>query len=67
MKKVLLLAVVGGFLSLTSCKKDYTCTTSFTFNGETTTTETPYNGLKKSEASAQKTVCTLAGGTWATK
>lgn len=58
MKKVLLAVAVVAFFA--SCKKDYTCTcvdTSGVLPLEPTTT-TDYNGLKKSEADAQKTVCT---------
>ena len=71
MKKVLLAVTVVAFFA--SCKKDYTCTCVDT-SGELPllpTTTVPYNGLKKSEADAAKTACTLTNGlsyytcTWA--
>ena len=63
MKKVLLFAVVGGFLALTSCKKDYTCTINLL--GVESVVE--YNDLNKSEADDAKAACEAATGTWATK
>lgn len=56
-------AVVLGAVSLTSCKKDYTCTIDFF--GEDIVTE--YNGLSSSEADDVEATCTGVGGTWATK
>jgi hypothetical protein len=63
MKKVLLFAVVLGAVSLTSCKKDYTC--SWTYAGTTTVTDSP--GLSSSEADDAEAVCNNNSGTWETK
>ncbi len=46
MKKVMMIAIVGGAFALTSCKKDYTC--SCTIAGQTTSTE--WKDIKKSDA-----------------
>jgi hypothetical protein len=61
MKKVLGVAAfaVLGVVALSSCKKDYTCTVSGVV--------LEYNDFDKTQADAQKTACTLAGGTWSSK
>jgi hypothetical protein len=64
MKKILIAAVVlVGTASMTSCKKDYTCT--YDLLGTETVIE--YNGLDKDEADAAESACTILAGTWATK
>ena len=53
MKKLLLVAMIFGGLALTSCKKDYVCTTtvpSFFPGMAPSVTETPFNDLNKSDA-----------------
>ena len=60
MKKVLLAVAVVAFFA--SCKKDYVCTCVDTFDVDPITTTTPYDGLKKSEAADQETVCESLNG-----
>jgi len=62
MKRLFILGLlVAGAATFTACKKDYTCTCSA--GGVSSSTE--YTGLSKSQASAQESLCTLAGCTWA--
>lgn len=46
MKKVLLFAVVLGAVTLTSCKKDYTCTCTTSGNGVNSSASTTINATK---------------------
>ncbi|HLV41715.1 MAG TPA: hypothetical protein VKY37_05510 [Brumimicrobium sp.] len=65
MKKVLFVGMVFGALALTSCKKDYKCTT--TVGGSEVVTN--YNDLTKGEAEDQKKECEsgLVKGSWSVK
>ncbi|WP_107039675.1 hypothetical protein [Brumimicrobium mesophilum] len=62
MKKVLFVGMVFGALALTSCKKDYKCTTEVAGveNVET------YKDLDKDEADEKKQECEtgIVSGTW---
>ncbi|WP_027419342.1 hypothetical protein [Crocinitomix catalasitica] len=61
MKKLLVFAVVvGGLATMTSCKKDYTCT----YDDGTVTT---YEKMGKTLAGTTETACQLGGGTWSSK
>ena len=62
MKKLLLVGLVFGALSLTSCKKSYTCEYP---DGSTSTMK--YDKIGKTQASLQKTNCEVGGGTWSKK
>jgi len=57
MKKIAPVAIIAliGALSLTSCKKEYTCSCSYTVNGTTQTSEVK-SGVKISKKDA-KTWC----------
>lgn len=73
MKKVLLAVAVVAFLA--SCKKDYTCDCVDTSGIEPLlpTTSVDFNGLSKSDADAQESVCTAGNNfsfytcTWSEK
>ena len=60
MKKVLLIAAVAG-LSMVSCKKDYTCTCTVTYNGQTETYTYQMKDVKKKDA---KSSCNTLGALW---
>lgn len=62
MKKVLFVGMVFGALALTSCKKDYKCTT--TVAGEENVER--YDNLTKDEAEEQEKECEsgLISGVW---
>lgn len=61
MKKLLFIAIAfAGVATMTSCKKDYTCTV----DGEEFST---CMSCGKTSASAFKSTCSLAGGTVTTK
>lgn len=62
MKKMLVVGMVFGALALTSCKKDYTCT-----YGENDIDPYTYTDLNKTQKTAAKSACELAGGTFAKK
>jgi hypothetical protein len=71
MKKLLFVAFVFGGLALTSCKKDYVCTTTIPEvipgMGETVS-EAPFNDLNKSDAEDAETTCESTGfGVWSEK
>lgn len=60
MKKVIFIGMtVIGLSAITSCKKDYVCSTI--------AGDVDYPGLKKDEAETAESACTLVGGTWSTK
>lgn len=61
MKKVLFILSLGGFMALTACKKNYTCTVNLL--GIESVIE--YNDLNKAEAKDGKASCEDASGTWA--
>lgn len=61
MKKIGLFVAVLGLVSLTACKKDYTC--NYSANGMTV----DYTKLNKPAAKTTKLACEMAGGTWAVK
>ena len=62
MKKITLLAIVACAFSLASCKKDYTCTCTYTPTGGTATTYTyEMKDVKKKDA---KSTCNSLGATW---
>lgn len=63
MKKLFVYGCVAVFASasLISCKKDYTCTFSDSNSNVT------YSKLSKTQATAAKSSCTMAGGTWSKK
>lgn len=63
MKKVIFLGLVAIGFSMTSCKKDYTCT--YDLLGVEQVQE--YNDLDKDAKSAAETQCSLLGGTFAEK
>ncbi len=44
------LASLGMLLGLTSCKKDWTCSCTFTYDGTSYTEEKVYPGTKRSDA-----------------
>ena len=50
MKKLLILAVIAGAFSLTSCKKDYTC--SCTITGSSTPIDYKWTKITKKDAKA---------------
>lgn len=50
MKKLLALGMLLGALSLTSCKKDYTCSCSYNNGMSDTTFTVMYESAKKSDA-----------------
>ncbi len=51
MKKVMLSLAVVGLFGLSSCKKDYTCTCTYTVDGDVVgTTEAKLEDSKKSDA-----------------
>ena len=60
MKKVLFVGLA--LLALTSCKKEYTCT--YTGGSTMTYSEKDYTSA---QMDALKSVCTMGGGTWASK
>jgi hypothetical protein len=62
MKKVLLVAAVAAF-AMTSCKKDYTCTCTYTdpMGGGTETQTYPMKDVKKKDA---KSTCNTLGSLW---
>jgi hypothetical protein len=61
MKKILLVAAVAG-LSMASCKKDYTCTCTYTPQGGAAQTYTyPMKDVKKKDA---KDACNSLGSVW---
>ena len=60
MKKLLLVAAVAAF-TMTSCKKDYTCTCTYTSGGQTQTATYPMNDVKKKDA---KDACNQLGAAW---
>lgn len=65
MKKLLFVAALAVF-ALSSCKKDYTCTCTLEFLGQTSSTTVDYEGLSKSEAEDAETACTSSSiCTWA--
>ena len=68
MKILLLVAMIFGGLALTSCKKDYVCTTtvpSFFPGMAPSVTETPFNDLNKSDAEDAEAECETGGfGVW---
>lgn len=51
-------------ISILSCKKDYKCTYSGTYNGVNLSTSTPYSGLTKSQAEAKEKECLDNFGSW---
>ena len=53
MKKFVLFVAVAATLGLTSCKKDWTCECSYTYDGETETESYAINGKTKKDAEAQ--------------
>lgn len=53
MKKVVFAAVVLGGLAFTACKKDHTCSCTFTSGGISITADTVYTDMKKSDAETQ--------------
>lgn len=57
MKKVLMIAIVGGAFALTSCKKDYVC--SCTASG--VTLDVTYQDVKKKDA---QEACDLSNTTY---
>lgn len=63
MKKLVLAVAALGLISLTSCKKDYTCSCS---GGTSTAISYPLNKMKKSDAKAAcdtwNTAFTVGGG-----
>lgn len=64
MKKLVLAIAAIGFITMTSCKKEYTCACTVTVAGTSTTTEAK-SGTKLSKADA-KTWCekgTTSSGT----
>ncbi|MFA7274280.1 MAG: hypothetical protein WC044_10440 [Crocinitomicaceae bacterium] len=63
MKKVFVIASVG-MLLFASCKKDYTCTYSYTGEPDTVVN---YTKLSKTAATAAESVCTLGAGKWSKK
>ena len=65
MKKILLLSAVACMaMTTTSCKKDYTCTCTYTPTGGTAQTYTyELKDVKKKDA---KEACNNVGATWIT-
>ncbi len=63
MKKITLLAAVIVAASFASCKKNYTCTCSGTYNGVSGTYTYDLGKIKKKDA---KSSCDAAGSTWVT-
>lgn len=64
MKKILIAAIVlVGTASMTSCKKDYTCT----YDLLGTEFVVDYNDVKGSDADDLKAACETIAGTWAAK
>ena len=66
MKKVLALSALAilATVSLSSCKKDYTCTLSTPGMSDTVVS---YNQLTSDQASTAKSSCTAASGKWSGK
>lgn len=68
MKKLVLAVAALGLISLTSCKKDYTCTCS---GGSMTSIAYPFNKMKKSDAQSAcdtyNATFKLAGGSCSLK
>ena len=53
MKKLLMITVMlGGVAAMTSCKKDWTCECTATAGGNSVTTSTTLENLKKKDAEA---------------
>ncbi len=65
MKKIAPIVMVAfiGALSLTSCKKEYTCSCSYTVNGQTTTSEVK-SGTKLSKKDAKAWCTAYTNAAW---
>ncbi len=60
MKKVVFIGMaIIGLTVISSCKKDYVCSTG--------AGDVDYPGLKKNEAETAESSCKSIGGTWSTK
>lgn len=63
MKKLLLLVAVVAAMSTTSCKKDYTCTCTYSVFGITSSASTTIHDTKKKAKSTCETGTTAGGAT----
>jgi hypothetical protein len=61
MKKITLLTVVLAAMTLGSCKKNYTCTCTFTGGGTTSTVSTTIHDTKKKATDACNQSATAGG------
>ncbi len=59
-KTLILIAIIGAVVSMSSCKKDYTCECVSTVAGTSTTTTTVLEDQKKADA---ETACNAGDGT----
>jgi hypothetical protein len=63
MKKLMMIAAVGGVFALTSCKKDWTCECTTTGNGSSVSASTTVTATKKDAEAACNSSVTSGGYT----